>query len=98
MFQWDEANLGHIAEHGVTSAEAEQVIDNDPFDLEFQDRNGEEWIVQLGETAAGRVLIVVSTWRKSLIRVITAYPAPKSLRTLYLQQKGKGYGEETEDS
>jgi uncharacterized protein len=94
MFDWDRANLRHIAEHGVTSAEAEEVINNNPFDIEYQYREEEERTVQLGETAKGRILVVVTTWRSGLIRVITAFPAPKSLRTLYLAQKGRmGHGE-----
>ncbi len=32
MFDWDEANLEHIARHGVSREEAEQVILNDPVD------------------------------------------------------------------
>jgi hypothetical protein len=36
MFQWDEANLSHIAIHSVTRAEAEEVIYNSPLDLEVQ--------------------------------------------------------------
>jgi hypothetical protein len=33
MFDWDEGNLEHIAGHGITRAEAEQVILNNPIDL-----------------------------------------------------------------
>src|SRR5277367_5861420 len=92
MFEWDDANLRHIAEHGISAGEAEQVIKNDPFDLEFQTGDGEERIVQLGETATGRILVVVSTWRADKIRVITGYRAPKALRTLYLTLKESSYG------
>ena len=31
-FEWDEANIGHLARHSVLSEEAEQVILNDPVD------------------------------------------------------------------
>jgi uncharacterized DUF497 family protein len=73
-------------------AEAEQVITNEPFDLQFQVTNGEERFVQLGETNAGRILVVVTTWRKSLIRVITAYDAQKAMKRIYVAQKGNSYG------
>jgi uncharacterized DUF497 family protein len=53
-FDWDKGNLEHIAEHGVTRAEAEEVVDNDPLDLEVQMVAGEEWILQVGPTRAGR--------------------------------------------
>jgi uncharacterized protein len=88
MFQWDSENISHIAEHGITPEEAEQVIVNDPFDFDIQYRKNEERIVQLGETAKGRILVVVTTWRDNLIRVITAFPASKALRTFYISQKG----------
>jgi hypothetical protein len=32
-FDWDEANIGHVARHSVLPEEAEQVILNDPVDL-----------------------------------------------------------------
>lgn len=32
-FDWDEANVGHVARHSVLPNEAEQVILNDPADL-----------------------------------------------------------------
>jgi uncharacterized DUF497 family protein len=47
--------------------------------------DGEERILQVGATNKGRVLLVVTTWRKGMIRVVTAYPAPKQLRELYLR-------------
>ena len=92
QFEWDDENRAHIAAHGVSCAEAEQVIDNEPFDLEFQTLHGEERFVQLGETNAGRILVVVSTWRKALIRVITAFDAPKAMKRVYIVQKGNLYG------
>jgi uncharacterized DUF497 family protein len=59
QFDWDDENRGHVAAHDVSCAEAEHVIKNEPFDLEFQTENGEERFVQLGETNAGRILVVV---------------------------------------
>jgi hypothetical protein len=32
MFDWDEFNAGHIARHGITPQEVEQVLRNDPAD------------------------------------------------------------------
>jgi uncharacterized DUF497 family protein len=98
MFDWDDANLGHIAEHGVSSAEAEQVILNDPLDLEYESGGGEERLRQVGETLAGRLLVIVITWRGEKTRVVTAYPASRILKTIYLTQKGIQHGRETQDS
>ena len=88
MFDWDDANRKHVAEHGVTPSEAEEVIANDPLDLEVQLINGEERILQIGETNALRILLVVTTWRGKRIRVITAFSAPPQLRKLYADHKG----------
>jgi uncharacterized DUF497 family protein len=63
-FDWDKGNLEHIAEHGVTRAEAEEAVDNDPLDLEVQMVAGEERILQVGPTRAGRMLMVATTWRE----------------------------------
>ena len=41
MFIWDAENLSHIARHKISQEEAEQVIQNDPLDLERQILNGE---------------------------------------------------------
>jgi hypothetical protein len=88
-FDWDRGNIDHIALHGVAPAEAEQVVLNDPIDLQFQLRNGEERIAQIGETATGRILVVITTMWDDLIRVVTAIPATRRLRKLYLTQKGR---------
>jgi uncharacterized DUF497 family protein/predicted DNA binding CopG/RHH family protein len=79
LFDWDDENRTHIAAHSVSCGEAEQVINNQPFDVRFQTVNGEERFVQLGETNAGRILVVVSTWREVLIRVITAFDASRAM-------------------
>jgi hypothetical protein len=35
-FDWDEANQDHLARHGVTPHEAEEVVLGDPLDIELQ--------------------------------------------------------------
>ena len=90
MFEWDRQNIAHIAVHGVTPGEAEQVIQNRPVDLETYLRNGEERVVQVGETDAGRILIAVSTMVEKRIRVVTAWSAKERLRCYFLTQKRNG--------
>ena len=92
LFDWDDANIAHIAAHGVSPSEAEEVIANQPLDLDYELREGEMRLRQVGRTAAGRILTVVSTFRGDLTRVVAAYPASKFLRTLYLEELVK-YGE-----
>ena len=74
MYQWDEGNIAHLAKHNVSPAEAEQVINNHPLDLERQIRGNEQRMPQLGKTDAGHILVVVTTMREDLIRVVTAFP------------------------
>jgi uncharacterized DUF497 family protein len=97
LFDWDGSNRSHIAEHGVSPEEAEQVLFNEPVDLELQLRRGEERTVQVGETDAGRILIVITTSRGEKLRVVTAFPAKKKFREFYEQLKGEDDVGGTED-
>jgi uncharacterized protein len=90
LFDWDNGNIGHLALHQIAPEEAEQVIQNRPIDLEKYLRNGEERVVQVGETDAGRILVAVSTMRGKKIRVVTAWPAKERLRRNFLTQKRNG--------
>jgi uncharacterized DUF497 family protein len=80
QFDWDESNMDHIARHGVTPGEAEEVIAGDPIVLQVQFRNGERRVLCAGRTAKGREIAVVYTVRKGRVRVVTAFPAKRSLR------------------
>ena len=87
QFDWDNGNIDHIALHDVTPEEAEQVIENDPIDAGAVLRNGEMRTVNLGETDAGRVLVVVVTERGGMCRVVTARPADRKERAFYSNHK-----------
>ncbi len=89
MFEWDDSNINHIARHGVTPAEAEQVILNEAMEVGYQQHREEHRTAQVGETNQGRILFVVTTWRNGLIRIVTAFPAKKALRAAYAAQKRK---------
>jgi uncharacterized DUF497 family protein len=97
LFDWDEANRQHIAEHNISTTEAEEFIANDPIDLDCQDDEDEERFLQVGETGQGRILLVVSTMRGEWVRVVTAFDAPKKWRTYYLSHRVNFYGTETRD-
>ncbi len=96
-FDWDHANRAHLARHSIVSAEAEEVIINRPVDLESELRNGEERVAQVGETDAGRILIVVTAMRGKKVRVLTAWPANKIFRRYFLSMKGNGNVGRTEE-
>ncbi len=87
MFIWDSFNTNHIALHAVSTEEAEQVINNNPFDVERQIRNGEVRFLYLGETLSGRILFVVVTQRGNDLRVVTAFAADRQARKFYTEQK-----------
>ena len=82
-FDWDAHNAGHIGRHGVRPGEAEEVLSRQPLTLRESDTGWERRWVKIGETAAGRVLVVVHTFRAGKIRVVTAYPANRSQRSAY---------------
>ena len=86
-FHWDAANINHIARHHVSTEETEQVILNDPLDLGMEIVEGEERYVNLGATAQGRVLLVVTTWREDRVRVVTAFEPIKRLVQLYYRER-----------
>jgi hypothetical protein len=93
MFDWDEANLAHIARHGVTREEAEQTVLIAPLDLTHEYYEDEERFLLAGITSAGRVLLVVTTVRGDRMRVVTAYTAPAAMKRKYWEEKGEKDGE-----
>jgi hypothetical protein len=88
LFDWDKANIGHIAEHDVTPEEAEEALLGDPLEMAFEIVNGEERWTYVGNTALGRILRVAITLRDERSRVVTAFVAPKYWREMFWEQKG----------
>ncbi len=89
-FDWDDVNIAHLAKHGVTPEEAEQVILNRPVDLGSELRSGEQRVAQIGETDGERVLIAISTTSGKRIRVVTAWPANMNYRRYFASMKRNG--------
>ena len=58
-FDWNEANILHIARHDVTPDEAEEVFWNPPVLMRMGKGRGELRFVLLGETDGGRCLVVI---------------------------------------
>jgi uncharacterized DUF497 family protein len=86
-FDCDEANLSHIAAHEVSAEEAEQVLNNDPLELDVQHVQGEERFPAVGVTNNGRFLVVIVTERNQKVRVVTAYPADNRVIAIYLKSR-----------
>jgi len=88
LFDWDSANVAHIAEHDVTPEEVEEAILGDPLDTGFNSEEGAEqrWSY-LAETSQGRILRVLITMRGWRMRVVTAFDPPRHQKLLYLEMK-----------
>jgi hypothetical protein len=86
-FEWDEESKAGInfRRHGVRMPEAIPVFD-DPYAVTITDEESgpnEQRFVTLGIGAAGRLLVVVYTWRGKNIRVISVRPAEAHEREEY---------------
>ena len=87
-FDWDSANIDHIARHRVTAVEAEEALnDSHILWLGVGIERGEWRFEFVGQTAAGRILYVVVTRRGGRIRVVTAYRADRRERDDYLARR-----------
>ncbi len=93
VFDWDENNLEHIARHGVTAHEVEELMMNDPLDFGRVLRNGEDRTVQVGITDDGRFLTVITAERGYKIRVVTAYDARRVQIAIYRQRASGDAGD-----
>ena len=86
---WDplKAAANPKRHEGVAFDEAKEVL-LDPFALtrEDEDAKDEQRFVTLGMGAKGRVLVVVYTYRKETIRLISAWKANGPQRRRYEEQ------------
>lgn len=86
-FEWDEESKAGInfRKHGVRMPEAIPVFD-DPYAVTIVDDEShpsEQRFITLGMGAAGRLLVVVYTWRSENVRIISARPAEAREREAY---------------
>ena len=85
-FEWDGGNAPKIWErHEVTPGEAEQVFFNRPLVAVGDEKHSsqESRFLALGQTDAGRRLMVVFTFRRTAIRVISARDMSRRERREY---------------
>lgn len=87
LFEWNDANILHLAEHEVTPEEAEEVILGDPIEFGFEVVGGEDRWAYIGETNERRILRVVITFRGERMRVVTAFEPPRASKTIYLRKQ-----------
>jgi len=88
-FQWDKGNSEKNWErHKVSRNECEQVFFNIPLILADDNKHSDEekrWYL-LGQTDSSRLLFVVFTIRKNLIRIISARDMNKKEKDVYYEQ------------
>ena len=83
-FDWDDANEEHIARHGVTPEEAEEVLlDRHPAALAVYNAPAERRWGIIGATEDGRVLAVIYTRRRGAVRIVTARDATPAEKRRY---------------
>ncbi len=84
-FEWDprKAHLND-RKHGVQFADAVSVLEDDRA-LTTSEPDGEERFVTLGADLLGRILVVVYTWRRGRVRIISARKATPGERRLYAE-------------
>ena len=87
-FDWDKHNERHLAKHGITPVDAEDVLSGDHILLEYQTEGEEQRWVAVGATRTGRTLNIVFTIRNGGVRPITGWIADKETADLYVRQWG----------
>jgi uncharacterized DUF497 family protein len=87
-FDWDAVNTRHLKRHHVKPAEFEELMNGDPFYVEYQTRNAEQRYKVPGATKAGRLLIGIWTPREGRVRAIAAYAASRVYRAIYRETIG----------
>ena len=83
---WDQETVDHIATHGISPEEVEEVLFND-HDIPVILRGKENKYLTYGKTDNGRFLFVVwvSKYRKT--RIITARDMTKKEKQFYRKRK-----------
>ncbi len=85
-FDWDEGSvLKNWVKHRVTAAECEQIFFNRPLVVaeDVEHSQAERRFYALGQTDAARLSVVVFTFRRNLIRAISARAMTKKERKEY---------------
>ncbi|MFH0983074.1 MAG: BrnT family toxin [Planctomycetota bacterium] len=82
--EWDDTNTDHIAEHGVTVEEVEEVCFSRPLLL----KSRRETRLVFGRTADGAyLLVVVRLKEKGMARCITARPMTAKEKRYFLRRR-----------
>jgi len=86
-FDWDKQNERHLANHGISRFDAEDVLSGNHILLEYQMEGNEQRWVAVGSTRTGRILNIVFAVRAEAMRPITDWAADKETR-IYSSDNG----------
>ncbi len=87
-FHWDDQNEKHLAKHGISRLDAEDVLSGSHIISEFQMEENEERWIAVGVTRTGRILVIVFAVRGESVRPITGWLADKETADQYLKEWG----------
>lgn len=84
-FEWDDANIEHIAQHNVLPSEAEDLFfdTNNVLDKDIEHSISEDRFIIIGKTKEERLLYQIFTKRGNKIRIISARDINKKEVQLY---------------
>ena len=87
QLRWDDWNRAHIAKHGITPAQVEQVCQG-PYIV----REGHKGrLMVIGPDGTGRILVaVLDPEGKDAYYTVSARPASRRERQIYQREKGGG--------
>ena len=85
-FDWDQHNEQHLAKHGISRSDAQDVLSGNHVLLEYQTEGNEQRWVAVGATRKGKIISIVFAVRGDAMRPITGWEADKATIDLYFQQ------------
>ncbi|MBI4296709.1 MAG: BrnT family toxin [Chloroflexi bacterium] len=78
--QWDDENVQHIAQHGVSPVEVEDVC----FGSHLSQKEGDQRYILAGQSAGGRYLnVVIKRIGVGTFRPVTAFDMSESYKRKY---------------
>ena len=89
-FDWDKHNEQHLASHGISRLDAEDVLSGNHVLLEYQTEQDEPRWIAVGAARSGRILTIVFSVRNEVLRPITGWVADKETAELFLKEWGQG--------
>lgn len=85
QFDWDDANILHLARHGISPDEAEEAIRRGSVILQSRTVRDESRFTEIGETSRGRILTLITVDRDKRTRILTGWDATRVERLAYIE-------------